>query len=198
MVCFFEAFLAGCFPTWSKDCRESPKILGVAQAFACGVFIAIALIHILPEESALWVELNPGVDMLFPLPFFLVFCGYTLILLIDKVAFDAHALFEDGDPVAKQLAEDLKRSFRGIPGDEATPEERRHSLEKAETDAEKAVQNYMNTENKFTTRMKGAMEGDTEENQPLMSGENEQVNAAKINPSYTEDGRVNGTYVEKP
>jgi len=28
----------------------------------------------------------------FPLPFFLVFLGYVLILTIDKVAFDSHSL----------------------------------------------------------------------------------------------------------
>ncbi len=30
----------------------------------------------------------------FPLPYFLVFVGYTLILVIDKVMFDTHALFD--------------------------------------------------------------------------------------------------------
>jgi hypothetical protein len=30
----------------------------------------------------------------FPLPFVLVFCGYSFILLIDRVMFDSHALFE--------------------------------------------------------------------------------------------------------
>jgi zinc transporter ZupT len=102
VVIFLEAFLSGCFPTWNKDCRESPKILGIANAFASGVFIAIALVHILPEEAEIWADLNPDADPLFPLPYFLVFCGYLLILVIDKVAFDTHALFEHdehNDPV---------------------------------------------------------------------------------------------------
>jgi len=33
----------------------------------------------------------------FPLPFVLVFTGYSFILLIDRVMFDSHALFEHGD-----------------------------------------------------------------------------------------------------
>lgn len=33
----------------------------------------------------------------FPLPFVLVFAGYSFILLIDRVMFDSHALFEHGD-----------------------------------------------------------------------------------------------------
>lgn len=89
---FFEAFLSGLIPVFSKTCRESPKILGIANAFASGVFIAIALVHILPEMSGIWIG-DKGEDA-FPLPYFLVFCGYTLILVIDKVMFDTHALFD--------------------------------------------------------------------------------------------------------
>ena len=106
VVIFFEAFIGGCFPTWNQNCRESPKILGIANAFASGVFIAIALVHILPEEGELWIEMHPDKDPLFPLPYFLMFVGYTLILVIDKVAFDTHALFEHdeaNDPVEQKL-----------------------------------------------------------------------------------------------
>lgn len=92
VVCFCEAFFSGIFPTLSKGCRESPKILGVANAFAAGVFLAIAIVHLLPEEADLWQQLNPDAKNLFPLPYFMMFCGYTLILILDKVAFDSHAL----------------------------------------------------------------------------------------------------------
>lgn len=94
VVIWCEAFFSGCFPTWSQGCRENPKILGIANAFASGVFIAIALVHILPEEAEIWADMNPDADPLFPLPYFLMFVGYTIILVIDKVAFDTHALFE--------------------------------------------------------------------------------------------------------
>lgn len=101
IVVFFEALLSGFFPTWSKTCRESPKILGIANSFAAGVFIAIAIVHILPEEAANWAGLHPTETNPFPLPYFLMFCGYCLILVIDKVMFDTHTLFdhdhEDGD-----------------------------------------------------------------------------------------------------
>ena len=62
VVVFLEAFLSGIFPTYSKGCRESPKILGIANSFASGVFIAIALVHILPEEGEIWGEVNPDSD----------------------------------------------------------------------------------------------------------------------------------------
>ena len=48
-VAFFEAFIAGIIPVRCKAIKNSPKILGVANAFAGGVFIAIALMHIMPE-----------------------------------------------------------------------------------------------------------------------------------------------------
>lgn len=61
-------------------------------AFSGGVFLAVALLHILPEAVTDYTdEVRPG-ETKFPLPYFLVFCGYSLILVIDKVMFDAHVL----------------------------------------------------------------------------------------------------------
>lgn len=54
IVVFLEAFLAGLIPTWSRSCRENPKVLGIANSFAAGVFLAIAFAHILPEEAENW------------------------------------------------------------------------------------------------------------------------------------------------
>jgi zinc transporter 1/2/3 len=49
IVSFWEALIMGMIPIKSKTFRESPRILGVANAFSGGVFLAIALMHILPE-----------------------------------------------------------------------------------------------------------------------------------------------------
>merc|ERR1712032_1060119 len=84
LVCFLEGYIAGVFPTYNEGCRTNPKIMGVANAFAAGVFIAIALIHILPEEIEGWKEYS-GAEEPFPLPEVLAFAGYTLILILDKV-----------------------------------------------------------------------------------------------------------------
>ena len=35
-------------------------------------------------------------ESLFPLPYLLVFVGYTFILLVDRVMFDSHSLFDHG------------------------------------------------------------------------------------------------------
>ena len=111
VIAFLEGAITGMIPTWSSNCRESPKILGVANAFAGGVFLAIAFMHIIPEEIEGWVDYNAdkGNDgEVFPLPEALVFMGYLLILLLDKVLFDTHALFEGdenghSDPAERKL-----------------------------------------------------------------------------------------------
>ena len=52
-----------------------------------------------------------------------MFAGYTLILLIDKVLFDTHSLFDhdhenenpedSSDPAAKKLQDGIRKSFAG-------------------------------------------------------------------------------------
>lgn len=92
------AFFAGILPLKVASCRNSEKFLSLASAFSGGVFLAMALIHILPEAAADYTALRIEEDgpdaTIFPLPFLLVFCGYTLVLIIDKVMFDSHALLE--------------------------------------------------------------------------------------------------------
>lgn len=56
-VIFFEGLIAGLIPTWSTSCRESPKVLGIANSFAAGVFLAIAFMHIAPEMIQTWADL---------------------------------------------------------------------------------------------------------------------------------------------
>ena len=49
IAAFLEALLLGLIPVKSKVFRESPKILGIANAYSGGVFLAISLMHIMPE-----------------------------------------------------------------------------------------------------------------------------------------------------
>ena len=96
VIAFLEGALVGMIPTWSKSCRESPAVLGVANAFAGGVFLAIAIMHILPESVEGWEEYNDGEEA-FPMPEAMVFIGYSLILLLDKVLFDPNVILGDVD-----------------------------------------------------------------------------------------------------
>jgi len=49
VTAFLEAAILGSIPIINKKFKESPLVLGVANAFSGGVFIAISLIHIMPE-----------------------------------------------------------------------------------------------------------------------------------------------------
>lgn len=87
----------GLIPIKVKSCKESPSILGVANAFSGGVFIAIGLMHIMPEQAEAWDKIaeEQGIENPFPLPYLLMVTGYTIILILDKVLFDAHAVLHD-------------------------------------------------------------------------------------------------------
>ena len=109
---------AGLFPTFSRRFRSNPKILGVANSFAAGLFMAIAIMHVLPEEITAWEEYCGHPAKIFPLPELLAFAGYVIILLLDKVLFDAHAILDAGDsageavdPAEKKLERDIRGSF---------------------------------------------------------------------------------------
>lgn len=150
VVAFCEGYFAGIFPTYSKSCRDSPKVLGIANSFAAGVFMGIAFLHILPEEIEAWTEISiaNGADHILPLPTMLLIAGYTVILIIDKVLFDTHTMFAHDDHHAKpedRFRENLKASFERI--DEAkrsgSQDELRRSIEEENKVIEKEVKDYL-------------------------------------------------------
>ena len=49
ITAFLEAAILGILPVKLKSFKESPMVLGIANAFSGGVFLAIALMHIMPE-----------------------------------------------------------------------------------------------------------------------------------------------------
>ena len=77
--------------------------MGVANAFSGGVFLAICSMHIMPEQTESWADYE--ID--FPLPFALLVGGYTLMLTIDRVLFEAH-----DDESKDSLKESLNKSNR--------------------------------------------------------------------------------------
>ena len=128
--CFAEGMIAGLIPTCSEGCRTNPKILGIANSFAAGVFMAIALMHVLPEMIERWTEIvSPA--RVFPLPELMAFIGYTLILSLDKVLFDTHVLFDreeghDGhahrsDPAELKFEKNVRETYEQILKADLTP-----------------------------------------------------------------------------
>jgi zinc transporter 1/2/3 len=96
IIIFADSVFFGILPSKWKRIRNSQTIISLLNAFSAGVFIAIAFNHILPEAAEKYNELCPANERCFPWPFFITFLGYSMILLLDKVAFETHSLF-DGD-----------------------------------------------------------------------------------------------------
>ena len=166
---FLEALIAGMIPTFSSKCRESPKVLGIANAFAGGVFLAIALMHIMPEQIAAWDELKAeqGVDEPFPMAELLCLLGYTTILLIDKVMFDTSALFDEDnghgdlhDPADRKLEVNMRASMaKAQTVDDSDPTAVRKSMQEQVEGIEHAMKGYLNPHDRFATRMRASLKG---------------------------------------
>ena len=81
----------GLLPYAISMCRTSHKVLSVMNCFAAGVFLSIALIHLLPEGSEKyysWAESEEvSIEEPFPLPYTMSFAGYLIAILIDRVLF---------------------------------------------------------------------------------------------------------------
>ena len=122
-IFFFLTLFSGILPAKNAKCKDNQTLLGIANSFAGGVFLAISLMHIMPEEVENYNELTKSDSeeggRVFPLPYLIFFCGYTFILIIDRVLFDSHALFEEddehhgahADPAEQRLIETAKKSI---------------------------------------------------------------------------------------
>ena len=58
-VIFAISLVFGILPAKVKKCGRNPKFMSIANAFSGGLFLAIALVHILPDvvrEYGEWVE----------------------------------------------------------------------------------------------------------------------------------------------
>ena len=82
----------GVMPYFIKKCRTSTKFLGIANAFSGGLFLGIGLFHVLPESAEMLADLTE-----IPVAYFCAFLSYALILFVEKVAFNSHALLHGHD-----------------------------------------------------------------------------------------------------
>ncbi len=62
-VIFCVALGFGVLPAKVKRCGQNPKFMSMANAFSGGLFLAIALIHILPDIVKDWDEYNKEKNM---------------------------------------------------------------------------------------------------------------------------------------
>lgn len=105
MICMIICVGFGFVPkVWGK-CRNSENTLSFLNCFSAGIFLAMALVHMMPESAEvymLWAA-KEGIERPFPLPYVMYYVGYLLILSIDRVAARAyHSGHDHGDEPKKQ------------------------------------------------------------------------------------------------
>ena len=93
------AVICGVLPLIIKGFNTNKFLISISQCFAGGLFIAIGLIHILPEAHENLEGYEPknkqhGDDP-FPLSYFICLSTFSLILLIDKVLFNNTDIIEE-------------------------------------------------------------------------------------------------------
>ena len=91
------SFIFGLLPLCFNNCRKDLRLLNYANAFSAGIFLGIGFFHILPEATENFENyfLNEGKDSYikgWPIVYLLAFLSYSLILYLEKVAFNSHAL----------------------------------------------------------------------------------------------------------
>ena len=71
---------------WGK-CRDNEQILSYLNCFSAGLFLGMALVHMMPEASEIYLSwaAEEKIEKPFPLPYVMYFVGYVLILSIDRV-----------------------------------------------------------------------------------------------------------------
>ena len=112
------SFIFGLLPLCFNNCRKDLRLLNYANAFSAGIFLGIGFFHILPEATENFENyfLNEGKDSYikgWPIVYLLAFLSYSLILYIEKVAFNSHALIahthgEGHNSDEENLDDDLK------------------------------------------------------------------------------------------
>jgi len=64
------------------------KWTGISNSFAGGIFLGVGMLHMLPEAHEVLEHTFP--DFKLPLAFVLMLCGYSLILMLERVICNVH------------------------------------------------------------------------------------------------------------
>ena len=87
----------GVLPKVWPRCGKNDTLLSMLNCFSAGLFLGMALIHIMPESVEIYASwaMEEGIEEPFPLPYVMFFIGYMLILAIDRVAAHAYHMKHD-------------------------------------------------------------------------------------------------------
>jgi len=111
------AFSSGLLPILIRNFRTNKLFISLSQCFAGGLFLAVGLIHILPEAreklEGSWKLADGHDDDRFPLSYFLCLLTFSLILLIDKVLFNNTDMIEQIEGKIDLRTSHLRKSILG-------------------------------------------------------------------------------------
>jgi len=88
----------GLLPLIFNNCRKDTRLLNYANAFSGGIFLGIGFFHLFPEANEnfeLYFASPEGKSSYifgWPMSYLLAFLSYSLILYLEKVAFNSHSL----------------------------------------------------------------------------------------------------------
>jgi zinc transporter 1/2/3 len=87
VLIFFSELIMGTLPMHSPTFRSSPLLMGWANSFVAGVFLAVGIVHLLPEAVEKMDDYYGDLTKELPIAFVMVIVGYTLILMLERVMF---------------------------------------------------------------------------------------------------------------
>ena len=83
------ALVGAALPLYWRRIRQSSIALPCLTTFAGGIFLALALVHLLPDAVS---DLDDRMSTQYPVAFTIAVVGYALLLYIEKVHFDTHSV----------------------------------------------------------------------------------------------------------
>lgn len=111
--------VCGLIPLKSVHFRSSPQNISLGNCFSGGLFLALAILHLLPEAR---MELESTEDTessnrsSFPITFAICLAAFSFILLIDRVMFKSNEARNHDRPVHIEMNETFPNNF-GQPKD---------------------------------------------------------------------------------
>ena len=88
----------GLLPLCFNNCRKDTRLLNYANAFSGGIFLGIGFFHLFPEANEnfeIYFSSPEGKNSFifgWPMSYLLAFMSYSLILYLEKVAFNSYSL----------------------------------------------------------------------------------------------------------
>ena len=101
--------LSWAIPLRNKNLTSNSKLLGLANAFAGGIFLMLAFGHMLPHS----VEVLESIGKDRNIAFKFTLLGYLLVFFIEKIAFNSHALLHEAGSAGNEHTHSHSHSPQG-------------------------------------------------------------------------------------